>query len=170
MMDINAELVDKICAGLANADDQQIDDELEAVVTAQPDLLDFLLESLGEAGADAEDLGMYLFLVIWQTTTLAAAPLVPSSISDQQITAAYQKNVALMTRMGRSTAPFEEKMETLLNDSPSELLSFLLEALADSDSENNDEDYQLTDAERSMLFLTIKTVVDVLEAAVGQAG
>ncbi|MFQ5447562.1 MAG: hypothetical protein ACE5FF_11570 [Saprospiraceae bacterium] len=126
----------------------------------QPALLSFLLS--GQEGAlsqEERDFQLYLAAVIWKSVEYHH-PGLPSIAADD-IGAAEEANWALLE--GSKKRNFREQLDVFFENYPEEdLLAFVEDALTVDDDDLGDESFHLTREGLEPIFISLKTMIDVL--------
>ena len=138
-----------------NEDEAALDQALAALETQQPLLYGYLLESEEfEAFTDAErEYLLFLALVVWSSAEeqYGTCP----EITEEQLSAAEEKNWDQLGEL--SETRFRERVSMFFTDYKEEdLLAFIEDALLE------DEDTPVTKEGREALFISLKSVIDVL--------
>jgi len=130
--------------------------EIQDFAHAQPALMTYLTDEENDIFTDTErELLLFGAIVIFQSVT--DERIAPEPVSGTAIGQAEEANYALV---GEGKGKFRDRITPLFTQSPEEeLLAFAEDLLI-----GGDEDDQVSNEAREPLFITLKTVVDVLTA------
>lgn len=146
--------IDKV-VDIFNEDESALDTALAALEAQQPLLYGFLLESEEfEAFTDAErEYLLFLALVVWKSVEEQYGEC--PEVSEEQLSAAEEKNWEQLGEL--SETRFRERVSLFFTDYGEEdLLAFVEDALLE------DDDTPVTKEGREALFVSLKSVIDVL--------
>lgn len=146
--------IDKV-VDIFNEDESALDTALAALEAQQPLLYGFLLESEEfEAFTDAErEYLLFLALVVWKSVEEQYGEC--PEVSEEQLSAAEEKNWEQLGEL--SETRFRERVSLFFTDYREEdLLAFVEDALLE------DDDTPVTKEGREALFVSLKSVIDVL--------
>jgi hypothetical protein len=133
---------------------------MEKVTKRQPALLAYVMASTRECGEDAQELAVYLFFVVLRMfDQLPGHRLKRVSITQVERRAA--ENEAMLERLGGAHERFLERAAHVQAESQPHVLRYLTEAIL----KGEDPEVELTEEESGLLFLVLKTVVDLLDGA-----
>jgi hypothetical protein len=132
----------------------------------QPDLLAFVVAFTQELSPAAHELGIYLFHVVLAIFRAAAGQRVPR-VKAGAIERQWTENSEALERLGRTHARFLERAALQQVSGEPEVMRYLVEAVMDAGDDPEDP-VELTEEDQGMLFLVLKTVVDVLQQAGGR--
>jgi hypothetical protein len=160
MKPIPSEAIDKAIEQLEQLDDQGYEARVVAFSEAQPVLFAWLQsDSFSLLTEDERGYLEYLSLIIWHSTNQNAPAGAP--IDEDTIGEAEEHNYGLME--SGAGKPFRDRLDPLFESYAQEdLLAFAEEALLEDEGE---ADSQLVTPEgREVLFVALKTTIDVLTA------
>jgi len=131
----------------------------------QPAVLSFLMsDSEGVISEDEQDFMLYLATVIFSAVEKEIEDL--PTLQPDEIAEAEEANWALMEMT--KGKPFRERLNLFFDDYPQEdLLAFVEDALAGEAEDMDGETFSLTPESQEPMFVSLKTVIDVLTADVG---
>ncbi len=153
---ISEQTIDQEASKL-DASQQLYDDTLEQIKEQQPHVALYLMsESFELLTPKEQDYLLYLALVIWRAISQKEAN--SQAITEEQIGQHDEKNWELMEQS--SNKKFRERLDVFFKDTPQEDLLAYIEDSLTIDSEDQ-EDF-LTKAGREIIFVGLKTLVDVL--------
>ena len=150
---INEQQIDEVIDQLSESDDV-FEAHLDALQDEQPMLLSYLFSEDNEAFTNEErEYLIFLSVVIWQAFRRSRhTERVPTT---EEISEAEERNWELLN--GVPAQHFADRISVFFEDYPEEdLLAFIEDALSD------DEESPITREGREPMFVTLKTVVDVL--------
>lgn len=153
---IQESTIERILARLeSGADDFAI--EIQDFAHSQPALMTYLTDEENDIFTEAErEVLLFGAIVIFQSIT--DERIAPEPVSGTAIGQAEEANYALI---GEGKGKFRERITPFFEQSPEEeLLAFAEDLLI-----GGEDDDQISNEAREPLFVTLKTVVDVLTAA-----
>ncbi|MCA9200519.1 MAG: hypothetical protein KDA87_23430 [Planctomycetales bacterium] len=128
--------------------------------TQQTELLSFVTVACEGLSDDAQELATFMAFVVYRIFYTSYSESFPD-ISPEQIMERFDRNQAMLSELeNRSDEEFEEVAELESSHQPFVLQS-ITEVLFDSDEE---DEIQITDDESGIIFIVMKTLVDVLDA------
>jgi hypothetical protein len=146
-------LIDKVAETLETSE-SAFQEAISALGDEQPALLSYFFSEDMEAFTQEEkDYLLFLTVVIWRSVLQSG--LTPPQVSPDDLTEAEEENWDMLQAI--SSPRFRERLDPFFLSTPQEdLLAFIEDALLD------DEDSPVTKEGREAMFVTLKTVVDVL--------
>lgn len=160
---IPGELVEETWREVASSSPAQIQKLGNRIGDTQTDLLSFVLVFTQDLGKDARELAVYLFTVIYRIFE-NEVPGGLQRVKPQKITAAYERNETQFGRLMNAHERFFEKAAEQISLRQPFVMQYLVESLFEP-PESEDEKMSLSEEDTGMLFLTFKTVIDVLDDA-----
>lgn len=157
---VSEDVIDAVIDELETLNDEQYESRMEDFSNAQPVLVSYLFHEENFHLLTDEERGylQYLSLIAWMANTRVNGPGEP--VSEEQIGQAEEQNYALLE--GVREQGFRERLNVFFENTPQEdLLAFAEEAVLEDE---DDPDAFVTKEGREVIFLTVKTVVDVLTA------
>jgi hypothetical protein len=159
---ISEELVTETWMEVGSLSESEARERMEQVQKRQPNLLAFVMAATEDLGSDANELGLYLFVVILQMFEKAAGRKV-KRVTQKRIDETHKTNEKFMGEMAAAGEGFlEEGAESMSSGQPF-VVKYLVEALFESGEEEDAP--ELTEDEIGALFLVLKTVIDTLDEA-----
>ena len=135
-------------------------DRMNDLAAQQPALVGFVHHHSKELSRDAQELGMYIFFVVYKIFE-KSAPKPIKRISSQSISDSYQINELFISSLENAHEKFfKRNAETMAERQPN-IMRYVLEAMMEK---NEDDPVELTEEDVGMLFLIEKTVIDVLDS------
>ena len=125
----------------------------------QPDLLAFILEFTQELHPDAQELAVYLFLVIYRIFEKHSSKPI-KKVSAKKITNTYEEYHSLLEGLENAHEKFLERRAEAEFEKQPHITSYVLEALME---ENPDDPIDLTDDDIGYIYIILKTVIDILD-------
>jgi hypothetical protein len=139
--------------------------EGERVGREQPDLLAFVVALTQELSPAAQELGIYVFHVVLAIFRTAAGPRVPR-VKAGAIERRWTTNSEELERLEGAHERFLERAALQQVSGEPEVMRYVVEAVMEAGDDPEDP-VELTEEDQGMLFLVLKTVVDVLQEAGG---
>jgi len=138
--------------------------EAERVGREQPDLLAFVVASTRELSPAAHELGVYLFHVvfaIFRTASDRREPRVKAGAIERQ----WTRNSEALERLEGAHERFLQRAALQQVSGEPEVMRYVVEAVLEA-GDDPDDPVELTEEDQGMLFLVLKTVVDLLQRQV----
>lgn len=157
---ITSAAIDKAIEQLDQLDDTGYEARIVAFSEAQPVLFSWLQsDSFSLLTEDERGYLEYLSLIIWHATAASASKGTP--VDEDAIGEAEERNYGIME--SAAGKPFRDRLDPFFEDYKQEdLLSFAEEALLEDEDESGDQ--LVTPEGREVLFVALKTTIDVLTA------
>jgi hypothetical protein len=160
MFMIHESIIEKV---VGQFESQQVSYEkaVQEFARQQPALLSFVMsETEGAYTEDELDFLLYLAIVIYKSIEKGVGEEL-DRVSEEEIIQAEEANWEIMSKSGGKA--FRERLNPFFeNSSQEDLLAFVEDSLT-SGAENEDgEDVRLTPEGREPMFVTLKTMIDVL--------
>ena len=157
---ISEEIVEASWREAAQLTPEESSQAMETLARAQPDLLAFVCEMTEESSQNAKELAFYLFFVIYNMFAKSVSEALPR-IPGDQILEQLEANEAFLERLAPAHPKFMMRAaETHLASQP-HVLAYLAEALVEPEDEADVDD--LGEDELGLIFLVLKTVIDLLD-------
>ena len=135
---------------------------MDQIAKSQPALLAFVLATTGDLRMDAQQVAVYLYAVIHRMFEKSAGRL--TSATPEAVEAAYQGNQAFLGKYQHAHEGFLEKAAQSVTSSQPFVMQYLVEALMETPE--GDDPVVLTEEEIGLIFLVLKTAIDILDAGV----
>jgi len=154
---ITEKIIEETLASFENNSDQ-MEQHFKAFENAQPAIFNWLLSDSFEILREEEQSQlMFMALTIWHSTNKVHSAI--PELSPQTIEAQEEKNWELFTA---EKGKFTQKLDTFFKDYPQEdLLAFVEDALA---YDEDDESTVVTPVGREIIFVSLKSLIDLLDA------
>ena len=156
---VSEEVIDAIIDALEDYSDDQYEKQMEAFAEAQAVMFAWCFsEEFELLNEDEKGYLQYLALIAWKSIEKVNGPL--EAVSEEEIGEAEEKNYEILEA---STAKkFRDRLDVFFDGTPQEdLLAFAEEAVLESE---DDPDSLVSKEAREPIFITLKTIVDVLTA------
>jgi hypothetical protein len=160
---ISAELVEETWREVGSNSRGKAIELMSRIGRTQRELLSFVLVFTQELGSDAHELSAYLFTVIYRMYEKAAETRI-RTIKPKEIQDAYEKNEKFMERFINADERFLKRAADSIASAQPFVVQYLVEAIFEA-PENPEDPLTLSEEETGEIFLTLKTVIDVLDHA-----
>jgi hypothetical protein len=157
--EIPEEIVTSTWQAVAAISEERAHREIEKVGREQSELLAFVLGSVSDCRPQAQELAVYLYFVIYQIFKNATkGRFLP--INEEQIEAGISRNEERLARLEGAHPRFQERV-ALLEMSPQPcVVKYLVDAIMEAPE--IEDPVELSEEESGILFLVLKTVIDLL--------
>ena len=159
MITIPEELIDSICAEVAELDPAVAAEAMQEIAEKQPALLAYVMAATEDVRPEAQEIAVYLFVVI-----LRIFERVPDHhvkrVSLKQVQRRAGKNETTFEHLFNADDRFLERAAELRATTQPYVMHFLTAVLLDED-----DDVELTEDESGLFFLVLLTVVELLDNA-----
>lgn len=160
METISARTVEKTWRRMSTMSPEGFPQIIDKLSSEQPAVLVYLLAS-GEDlfNLDERELLLYLGVVVWQIMAQGSTEL--REVTDETLDAVEDANLGMLEYLEDETeADFVETVEKIYtNYNQPEVLRYVVEALW----EEEEEDAEIREEMKGMIFLFLKTVIDALD-------
>jgi hypothetical protein len=161
MSPIDAVLVEKTWRDVAGYTARRVEREMEQAGNAQPALLAFVTASTEACSAEVQGLALYLYFAIFQMFKRGTSKRIPQ-IPEEAVEAQFDTNETKLQQLENAgPSKMQEAAQSELSVQPF-VMAYLVEAIMEP---GEDDAPTLTDDDGGLLFLVLKTVVDVLHEA-----
>jgi hypothetical protein len=133
--------------------------ELTKIENAQPDLLDFVMESSKEMSQKVRELAIYMFVVVYRMFQQAYRRI--KKISSEEVIESYKHNESLMERLEGAHDKFLDRTANLQTSKQPYVVRYVADALMEEDE--GEDALVLSEEQKGFLFLILKAVIDVLD-------
>ena len=141
----------------------QIKKEISRVGKEQRDLLSFVLESTVDMSGDSHELAVYLFFTVFRMFQKVHGKGI-AHISSAEVMTCYEANEDLMERLEGAHEKFLDRIAGIQIAEQPYVIKYVVEALVEEEEEDEDLE-DLTEEDKGLLFLVLKTVVELLNKA-----
>ena len=152
MEPIPEEIVEKTWQEVAGFSPHRVKKEMMKIGNNQPELLAFVTESAKEMGQEVKELGIYMFLVVYQMFHKAHGKI--KKISSEEIIECYEHNEGLMERLEGADEKFLDRIASVQTSRQPYVVNYVVEALMEEDE--GEDAVELTDEQKGFLFLLLK--------------
>jgi hypothetical protein len=135
---------------------------MEQLGRKQPALLAFVMARTSKLSADAQELAVYMFFVVYRMFEKKAEKL--RRVSERDIEAALTGNEQTLERLEPAHDRFLERQAIAFQSDESFVLRYIVTTLLEPTDE--DDPIELTEEEEGTILLYLKTAVDALHRAV----
>ncbi|RMH23361.1 MAG: hypothetical protein D6696_00760 [Acidobacteria bacterium] len=156
---ISEEIVEQCWREAATLPPRRARNEMTRIARRQPHLLTFVTLTTQELSRDANELAVYLFFVVYRMFEKAATGTIQRVASDR-IIERFEENEAAVQQLEGAHDRFFQRAAQLQAASQPWVVQYIVDALLEPDEENPVE---LDAFEVGILYLILKTVVDVLD-------
>lgn len=156
---IDEDIIEATLLEIGNLTDEMAADSVDKLTSRQMDLNAFVINSLEEHPPEAVELGFYIFFVVYRMFETACGKKLKKIPADK-IMSVYDENQLLFESLQVSEEGFADRvinMEDLLQPYVTE---YIFEAMLEEDEDS----IILSQLEVGFIYLTLKTVVDVLDS------
>lgn len=159
MKPISEKVVEKTWQEVAAFSPVRANKEMMEIGNSQPELLAFVIESTEEMNQEAKELGIYMFFVIYRMFQKTQGK--NKKISSEEIIKCHEQNESLMERLEGAHEKFLDRVASLQTSRQPYVVRYLVDALMEEDE--GEDAVELTEEQKGLLFLSLKTVIDVLD-------
>jgi len=131
---------------------------MEKIGKRQPALLAYVMAETRDSRSQVQELAVYLFVVILRMFERLPGHRL-KRVPIERVERRAAENEAVLERLGAAHERFLERAARLQAEPQPHVLRYLTEAILESD----DPDLDLTDEEEGLVFLVLKTAVDLLD-------
>jgi hypothetical protein len=157
---IGEDVVDNVCEEVAGFSEDQARSEMATISEKQPALLAYVMASTEDLSEDAHELGIYMFVIIHRTFQKQFGKRLQNAglARVEEIRDANEKKLEEL--VGKD----DEVLETAVRLSQTQpaLFGYVSECLIEPD----EDETELPEDEQGILFLVMKTVIEVLDSSV----
>jgi len=159
---VPAAIVEATWRDVASLDPDAARALMERTAERQPALLAYVLGATARSSDAAQGLAVYLYYVLLAMFERTAATPIPS-VAPARVEHHAERNETLLDRLAPAAEPFWERVAGVEASAQPFVVKYLVEALFEGDQSDDEE--RPSDDEVGLLYLTLKTVVDVLDEA-----
>lgn len=160
MEPIAEEIVEKTWQEVAGFSPDRAKKEMMRIGNSQPELLAFVTESPKEMSQEVRELAIYMFLVVYRMFQGAHGKI--KRISSEEMSECYEHNESLMERLEGAHEKFLDRVASVQTSRQPYVVKYVVDALMEEDNGGEDA-VALTEEQKGVLFLLLKTVIDVLD-------
>lgn len=163
MHPIPDELVEQTWQEVADFSPRRAEREMEKVAHKQRELLGFIAAYTEDLSQEAAELAFYMFFTLYRMFQKSACGEI-GSLRGHLIEECLDQNEGMLERLEGAHAKFVERVARVESSHQPSVMRYLVETLIEAPE--GDDPVYLTEEEIGMLFLVLKTVVDVLDQAI----
>jgi hypothetical protein len=159
METVPEEIVEKTWQEVAGFSPDRAKKEMMKIGNRQQELLAFVTGSAKEMGQEVRELAIYMFLVVYRMFQEAHGKI--KKISSEEIIECYDHNESLMERLKGAHDKFLDRVASVQTSRQPYVVKYVVDALMEDDE--REDAGALTEEQKGLLFLLLKTVIDVLD-------
>lgn len=161
MASLSEDLVEETWEEFSDFSTDQGDEEVRRVAKLQPNLLSFMIEVTEDLGEDAKELGVFLFFVIHRMFEKGYGTKIKKA-TGKEIIACHEENQNMLEGLtGADEKTWEAMVSSQVSGQPY-VFQYLVETLFEEPEEEEEPDF-LSEEDKSILFVVLKTVIDILD-------
>ena len=161
METLTEELVEETWQEFAGFSLKRVNEEAQKVARSQPNLLSFMMVFTEELDQDVKELVIYMFFVVNRMFAKAYKRRI-KRVSPEEIIDRYDQNEKLMKSLEGAHDKFYERIARVQASAQPYVIKYVVETLLEP-PEGEDPVF-VSEDDVGLLFLLLKTVVDVLNA------
>jgi len=162
MEPISEELVEETWQEVSEFSPQRGSSEVQKLGKEQPDLLAFMLEFSDDLEQDVKELAIYLFVVIHRMFRKAYGKPI-KRLTAEVIMKGYEKNEKIILDLEGAHEKFYDRIARVQLSEQPYIMKYVVESLFEMPDE--EDPVALTDDEIGIMFLLLKTVIDLFDEA-----
>lgn len=163
MESISEELVEETWQKFASFSPERAQTEMIKVSKNQPNLLAFMMEFTQELDQEVRELAIYMFYVICRMFQKSSEKKI-KRIPAEEIINCYEKNEHLIENLEGAHEKFLERIAGIQLSGQPYVMKYVVETLVEA--QEGEDPVALTGEDIGYLFLSLKTVVDLLDKTV----
>jgi hypothetical protein len=160
---IEERIVEETWQEVAQWSEEAATAEMMALAQRQPHLLAFVTSQADQMSEDGAELAVYLFFNIMRMFEKGAKKL--KMVTAPTVLKRFDANEQLMEGLPEAHPRFFEQVAKASLDRQPYVMRYLVEALTEEPDE--DDPVEIDEEDSGILFLLLKTVVDVLDEQIG---
>jgi hypothetical protein len=158
MDSLSKQFVEKTWQEVADFSPDRADKEMIAMGKNQPDLLAFLMAYTDDLPQEVKELAIYIAFVVYKMFLDSRGKI--SRISSREIMATYDENARFLKSLGEVHEKLIDRIANVEVSKQPYVMKYVLEALVEDTEE---EGIDLTEEDIGILFMLIKTEIEVLD-------
>jgi hypothetical protein len=158
METISEKIVEKTWQEVAGFNPLKANKEMMKIGSNQPDLLAFMMELTRESDQEVKELAIYMFFVVYRMFQKAKGKI--KRISAKEISECYEYNASLMEKLEEAHEKFFDRAVSVQISRQPYVVKYVVDALMEEEQES---DLTLNEEQKGLLYLLLKTVIDVLD-------
>ena len=152
-------IVEKTWQEVAGFNPLKANKEMMKIGSNQPDLLAFIMELTGKSDQEVKELAIYMFFVVYRMFQKAKGKI--KRISAKEISECYEYNASLMEKLEEAHEKFFDRAVSVQISRQPYVVKYVVDALMEEEEEEGD--LTLNEEQKGLLYLLLKTVIDVLD-------
>lgn len=168
-MVIEEEVVELIWKQVAGYDGVQATRQMDSLRARQPDLIEYVIVALETMGEDSLEMAIYVMFVVCSIFEQASEQTSNGAlrrVTNDEVVSAHKSNQQLRLTPNASARVFHEKYGPLEQVKQPNVTRYVFEALMEADE--GPDPVPLSQDQISSIYLILRTVIDVLDAALTQ--
>lgn len=162
MESISEKMVEQTWQEVASFTPDRANKEMTKLSENQPDLVGFILEFTKLLDQEVIQLAVYMFFTVFQMFQKSFAKKI-KPISSKETIRCYESNENLMESLEGVQDKFLDRIARIQISAQPYVIKYVVDALTEA---SEDEDpVELNEEDKSLLFLLLKTVIDLLNRA-----
>ncbi len=157
------DLVEQTWQEVAGFPPDRAEREMEQIAQKQRELLGFIAAYTEDLSQEAAELAFYMFFTMYRMFQKSTASKI-KSIRGHLIEGCLDQNEGMLERLEGAHERFVERVAQVESSRQPYVMKYMVETLIEAP--DGDDPVYLTEEEIGMLFLVLKTVVDVLDQAI----
>jgi len=133
--------------------------EMKMAGKKQPDLLSFVMECSEDLDQQVAELAIYMFLVVYRMFEKGYGKGL-KGVTAEELIACYDTNERLMEGLEKAHDKFYERIASVQISTQPYVIKYVVDTLFEAPEE--EDPINLTDEDTGLVFLLLKTVIDVL--------
>ncbi len=162
MQIIPEELVEEIWQEVSGFTPQRGGREMQKLGQEQPELLAFMLELSDDLDLEVKELAVYMFVVVYRMFRKAYGKRI-RKVTAKKILDGYEKNERLILDLEEAHEKFYDRIARVQISEQPFVVRYVVETLVEMPDE--EDPIVLTDDDIGVVFLLLKTVIDLLNQA-----
>jgi hypothetical protein len=158
MDSLSKQFVEKTWQEVADFSPTRADKEMIAMGKSQPDLLAFLMAYTDDLPQEVKELAIYIAFVVYKMFLDSRGKI--SRISSREIMATYDENARFLKSLEEVHEKLIDRIANVEVSKQPYVMKYVLEALVEDTEE---EGIDLTEEDIGILFMLIKTEIEVLD-------
>ncbi len=159
MEPISEKFVDKTWQEVASFSPIQDSKKMQEMGKNQPELLAFLIASTEDLAPEVKELAIYIAFVVYRIFIGSRSKI--KKITSKDIIDCYEYNEDLMSRLEVAHEKFLDRIARVQVSKQPYVMKYVVDALTEESEEG--DGVELTDEDKSFLFLLLKTEIDLLD-------
>ena len=152
-------IVEKTWQEVAGFNPLKANKEMMKIGSNQPDLLAFIMELTRKSDQEVKELAIYMFFVVYRMFQKAKGKI--KRISAKEISECYEYNASLMEKLEEAHEKFFDRAVSVQISRQPYVVKYVVDALMEEEEEEGD--LTLNEEQKGLLYLLLKTVIDVLD-------